>query len=178
MLATHLRQFEKLMSEAATIAAQIRDIEAANRMIHHARALGTRVYLAADFARQAEMREVRDALAAAGVAVTSRWIDVDVTTGAEQTMVTDARPGSLEAIRNSDHALDDLEDVRRADVLVQFTTGEKARGGRHVELGFAIGMGKRVAIVGPREHIFHWIVDDSTLRFATVAEFLAEARTW
>ena len=58
-------------------------------------------------------------------------------------------------------AAEDLEDVLRADCLVSFTeepaagVAWAARGGRHVEFGIALAMGKRLCVVGPRENIFH-----------------------
>jgi hypothetical protein len=58
-------------------------------------------------------------------------------------------------------ARQDLEDINAGNVFVQLTSGEKARGGRHVELGFAIckALGHpayQVVAVGPREHAFHY----------------------
>ena len=52
----------------------------------------------------------------------------------------------------------DYEDVAAAHVLIAFTSRPAdgpSRGGRHVELGLALGMGKRVIIVGPFENVFH-----------------------
>ena len=47
-----------------------------------------------------------------------------------------------------------------AHMLVAFTEQPRSgnsRGGRHVELGIAIGSRKRIAVVGPRENIFCWL---------------------
>ena len=51
----------------------------------------------------------------------------------------------------------DQEDVLAADALVCFTEppGDGGSGGRHVELGMALALGRRVIVVGRREHIFH-----------------------
>ena len=52
----------------------------------------------------------------------------------------------------------DFEDVRHADVCVAFTEAPdeaQGRGGRHAELGIALGLGHRVIVIGPREHVFH-----------------------
>jgi hypothetical protein len=54
-------------------------------------------------------------------------------------------------------ARDDVEDVSRCDMLIAFTDAPRSgssRGGRHVELGIAIGLHKQVVIVGPRENLF------------------------
>lgn len=51
----------------------------------------------------------------------------------------------------------DFEDLARSDMCIAFTEAEGARGrgGRHTELGIALGLGLRVILVGPREHVFH-----------------------
>lgn len=49
-----------------------------------------------------------------------------------------------------------------SELLIAFTEQPRTgatRGGRHVELGIALGMMKRVWIVGPRENIFCWLDD-------------------
>lgn len=112
-----------------------------------------RYYLAARFSAQAEMRDVREFLHAAGHEVTSSWIDEPTTeTGPD---------GITPEIMNTDpdrcwrFAAADIEDLRAADVVVVFTeAGPSTTGGRHVELGLAIGTRKHVVVVGPRENIF------------------------
>jgi nucleoside 2-deoxyribosyltransferase len=55
-----------------------------------------------------------------------------------------------------DLAETDIDDIRRADALVAFA--EEAAGGgggRHVELGVALALGKLVIVVGRPEHLFH-----------------------
>jgi hypothetical protein len=122
-----------------------------------------KVYLSARFARKDELRAYRDALVAAGIECTSRWLD--------------GEPQDLADIADMDRA-----DVLRADVLVTFTDpasghvlglvlsngGRKwvepgsvsehewaHRGGRHVEFGMALGAGKVAMVVGPRENFAH-----------------------
>jgi hypothetical protein len=57
----------------------------------------------------------------------------------------------------------DLEDVRGSDVCVAFTesadAADRGRGGRHTELGIALGLGSLIVIVGPLEHVFHCLPD-------------------
>lgn len=100
-----------------------------------------KVYLSASFLRQAEMRDVREKLALHGIRVVSSWLD-------EQNQ----RPEEVCAAR-------DLEDIENADELLSFTELSDAgymTGGRHVELGYALGRGvSRFAIIGPRENVFH-----------------------
>lgn len=101
-----------------------------------------KVYLAADYARKQEMQYIRSILETYGLAVTSRWLDTP----------DDGVPWSAEAKV-------DLEDIREADALISFTTGEHARGGRHAEFGMAVAWRKRLVLVGPREHVFHFLPD-------------------
>ena len=109
-----------------------------------------RVYLAAAYERQEEMRGVRDILAAYGHEVTSTWIDR-----------TEEPPGGLGATHllddpkaGTEFARIDLMDLDAAEVVVSFT-GMGTRGGRQVDYGFALGRSKYLIGVGPREHIFH-----------------------
>lgn len=107
-----------------------------------------KLYLAAAFQRQAEIRGYRGALEAAGHEVTSRWLDNDAPDS-----VTLGKPCGEWA----EFARSDVDDVRNADVLVSFTSGELARGGRHVEYGLAVAWGLQRVIVGPVEHVFHML---------------------
>jgi nucleoside 2-deoxyribosyltransferase len=86
--------------------------------------------------------------------VTSRWLD-----GTHE-----ARDGNILADEESDLAEDaarqDLQDVDDADVLIFFSEAAvAARGGRHVEFGYALAKSHRtgypVYVVGPVENIFH-----------------------
>ena len=56
-------------------------------------------------------------------------------------------------------AQEDYDDLCSADCVISFTeeprTMSNSRGGRHVEHGMAIALGKRVIVVGHRENIFH-----------------------
>jgi len=51
-----------------------------------------------------------------------------------------------------------MEDIEEAVVFILFTEepgNGGRRGGRHTEMGFAMGSGLTCAIVGPRENTFH-----------------------
>ena len=56
-------------------------------------------------------------------------------------------------------ALEDYRDLQAADTVISWTEPPRvestARGGRHVEFGLAMAMGKRLLVVGPRENLFH-----------------------
>lgn len=109
------------------------------------------IYLAARYGRREELAGYRKELEAEGFTVTSRWLDGghDLPLGA---------PLSEHAVRLAE---EDRLDLIRADTLIGFTeapgvTGRN-RGGRHVEFGYALGRRMRVAIVGPRENVFHYL---------------------
>jgi hypothetical protein len=108
------------------------------------------VYLASRFARRDEMREIAQDLEDHGFVVTSRWLESPrPLAGAD--LDSDGLAGRLAAM--------DLEDLQRADVCISFTeppdNPQSGRGGRHAELGIALGMGRHILLVGPREHVFH-----------------------
>lgn len=111
-----------------------------------------KVYLAARYSRRLELagyaRELRDL----GIEVTSRWL-----LGLHDTPPEGVAPEGVEHWRWC--AEDDIADVDAADVLVALTEPEgnvvgRGRGGRHVELGYAIARGKAVIVVAHRENVF------------------------
>ena len=110
-----------------------------------------KIYLAARFSRKDELNGHADQLRATGHEVTSRWL-----TGAhEWSGVAD---NEIPAADQARFAREDIEDIDRADVIVCFTEAPHAgpaRGGRHVEAGYALGIGKRILAVGWRENVFY-----------------------
>lgn len=120
-----------------------------------------RVYISARWARQAEMREVRDGFnKIPGIGVRASWLDEVEGTHPE-----------------AEAAKIDLNEVKTSDVLVAFTETPDIgyyTGGRHVELGAALAMGIPVICVGPRENIFcHLVIvtQVETLKQAELALF-------
>lgn len=120
-----------------------------------------KVYLAAPFARQAEMIEYARELQDMGIEVTSRWLH-------EGESLNDRGEAIKQSIPDHIAAQHDLEDIDRADVMIQFTeppassrestqffTRYNPRGGRHVEFGYALAKGKQLWVIGYRENIFH-----------------------
>ncbi len=108
------------------------------------------IYLASRYGRRDKMREYRDRIELAGHRVTSRWIDTEWVDDGESACVA---PGD----EASAWAENDMEDVQRADCVVSFSSGGVGgRGGRHAEFGMGLIQGKRMILVGPPEHVFHF----------------------
>src|SRR4029077_15534122 len=91
--------------------------------------------------RPPEMRRVRDELKERGLEVTSRWIE-----------------GKYEALEgqpvgmNRSFAVEDIEDLTRAAVVIWFSDTDQTRpgrGGRHVEFGVALMLQIQIIVVGP-----------------------------
>lgn len=117
-------------------------------------------YLAASYRRREEMVEKAAELKSIGIDVTARWI-----TGSHSDADEDKKRHA---------ANEDLEDIRRADIFVLFTEEPSVgflSGGRHVETGYAYAISKRIILIGPRENVFHSLVD--VLQFDTWEEFVA-----
>ena len=111
------------------------------------------IYLAARYSRNEEMRGVRDVLQALGYEVTSRWIDQHGGNLLESIVAEKLNADPAEC---SKYAAVDVDDLTRADTVVSFTSADGGgKGGRHIEFGLALGLGKRLVIVGPRENVFH-----------------------
>lgn len=111
---------------------------------------GMRIYMAGRYSRRLELMECRRQLAGLGFVTTSRWLN-----GNHQISDRGADPSAATRF-----AEEDLEDVRAAHLLIAFTEEPRAtasRGGRHVELGVALGAGIPAWIVGPAENVFCWL---------------------
>lgn len=107
----------------------------------------TKVYLAARFDRQEELRDYARILKDQWIEVTSRWLWMPAAYVADTSEFKDIC------------AVIDIQDIGRADVVVSFTADPKrtSRGGRHVEFGIGLALKKRMIIIGEREHIFHFM---------------------
>ena len=111
------------------------------------------IYLAAAYSRRLELRAYADQLRALGHEVTSSWLE-EPPAGVTDDGVTITGPEeALAAIGDRD-----LHDIERCELFVAFSEppGAWSRGTRHAELGAALAWGKRVWLVGEREHLFHW----------------------
>lgn len=110
------------------------------------------VYLAAPYSSKEEIRRYAAQLNTLGLEVTAQWLDEP---HAATIPFTSRDPEELR-----EFARRDVDDIARADAFVFFSLDPEQptkRGGRHVELGIALAMKKRIIVVGPRENIFHFL---------------------
>ncbi len=138
-----------------------------------------RVYIAARYDRRSEMNGYADWLRGIGFIVNCRWLtgSHQLHPGAEQL----DKPSGFEnqpdgiTVLARPFAEDDLEDIRQADILVLFSESpelsQTKRGGRHVEFGIALGLGKLLVVIGPRENVFHCL--EKVARFDTWTDSLS-----
>lgn len=111
-----------------------------------------KVYLAARYSRREELLQYREELERFGMSVTSRWLDGNHQID-DEGLSAEAKAGERERFASEDYG-----DVFDADTVISFTEtprSSNSRGGRHVEFGVALGLGKRVVVIGPRENVFH-----------------------
>lgn len=113
-----------------------------------------KVYLAAPFRRKDEIKDYATELRALGITVTSSWL--------EEPYKPTIEVHEIPADQNRRYAMQDVNDVVAAHILVLFTDPTKTifRAGRHVEFGIALGIGRSrpfpIFVVGEEyENIFH-----------------------
>lgn len=114
----------------------------------------THVYIAASYGRRVEMVGRAKELRERGHVSTASWIE-----GKHESLDTSSDFGG----RAAEFATDDIWDIVTSEWIVMFTDppGTPARGGRHFELGYALGMRHfadgeaEVAIIGEPENVFH-----------------------
>jgi hypothetical protein len=122
--------------------------------------MSLKFYFAARYSRLDELCAYRKDMVERGHHVPARWLR-----GGHQIETLEAASSAPkdEARR---FAIEDLEDVVAADVIVSFTEQPRTtttRGGRHVELGIGIGLrmadrtpaAPTLVVVGPFENVFH-----------------------
>lgn len=108
-------------------------------------------YVTGRFSRQEELADRANDLVMLGDAITSRWL-----------IAPSDRDNQTDEEREQ-HAVENMEDVVKCDGLISFS--EEPRkvpkrqelGGRHTEFGLALGLNKRLVVIGPREHTFHYL---------------------
>jgi len=125
------------------------------------------IYLAASYARREELLQYRKDLLRLGHVITSRWLD------GKHEMDKPGEPPREPDKEVARFAKEDFYDIEDATHFVTFTEPSgsvNVRGGRHVELGIALGLEKLIVAIGPKEHAFHYL--PSIWFFSTWSEAL------
>lgn len=130
--------------------------------------MSNRIYIAARFSRRPEANALANKLKALGYVITSRWVLPD----SDHVLPTGLSEQAADSERQR-FAEEDINDVLHANWLISLQEEPRSngRGGRHVEFGYALGIGIRVSAIGPRETVFHHLVEVE--HFDTVESFLA-----
>jgi len=125
-----------------------------------------KVYLACWFTDQGVMKAKADELKTINIDCTSSWVNEE-----HQPQRREGNYKLDEMVFKKSRAIEDIRDIDRADVLVQFTRerdNPAPGGGRIFEAGYAYGKGKHVVFCGPTENVFCLLPD--TKRFDTWEE--------
>lgn len=104
-----------------------------------------RIYVASNWASQVRMQGIKFKLEEMGHEVCSGWLEEDNA----QAMST-LTPKKMKLYSHRD-----LGEIMTADLLIIDTGEESNTGGREVEYGVALALGKLVWVVGPVRNIFH-----------------------
>lgn len=118
-----------------------------------------RLYLAAKFSKRAIVLVIAKSLTRSGHQVQARWLTNHVDDGSPEIQ--------------SQWAMEDLEDLEAADRVIVFQLplrDPEPSVGRHIELGYALGRGKPVVLVGDRNCVFHHL--PIITHFSTITTFL------
>jgi hypothetical protein len=124
-----------------------------------------KVYLAAQYPRRNEMRQAASILRFNGIEVTSRWL--------EEIAPLTSQLHDASASENSNGAITDKEDIERADAVVRFSESPTLglpRGAHHTEFGLAMGLGKKLIVIGGPENIFDYL--PNVIHYSTLTGFL------
>jgi nucleoside 2-deoxyribosyltransferase len=130
-----------------------------------------KIYVAAMYAQKHYVTDVVTYLREHGFEVTSTWHTEPHDPNVQLHEVTGSEREEL--------ARRDIDEIDAADTLLLLTqkpTTATVRGGRHVEFGYALGKGKNLICVGPKENIFHSLYN--ILVVSTVEEAVAMLMTY
>ena len=124
------------------------------------------IYIAARFSRRPEANELAHWLQARGHRITSRWVKPETDHVLPTGMSQQAADSERERFARED--VSDILDCTRMISLME-EPRSNGRGGRHVEFGIALALGRKLTIIGPRETVFHHLPEVE--HFATIEEF-------
>jgi hypothetical protein len=131
-----------------------------------AKGLIMKIYLAAHYSRKEEIRQAAKDLEEAGIDVTSTWFKERTASKVSMNDVSETFCRTT-AARDKD----ELDESTHFVLFSVHTDFKFTRGGHCWENGYADAKGLVRVVVGPRQHIFHYL--PGTKRFDTWAEALA-----
>ena len=105
-----------------------------------------RIYLASNFKSQERIRKVRDEIKALGHTVTSSWLGEK-----------GGQSFELQPHNGPRYATRDVGEIVTSDLLIIDTKEQSNTGGREVEYGVALALGKLVWVVGKHRNVFHTV---------------------
>jgi hypothetical protein len=108
-----------------------------------------RVALLARYSWHADMIRVGALFRAAGFEITSTWLYEQGVDGVDTRQLNRAPEQHEMLAQNS------ITDIAHADIVVVFTSAGSGLGGREAEFGAAAALGKRIILIGNREHLHH-----------------------
>jgi len=125
------------------------------------------IYIAASTVNQATALRLALRLQRAGFEITSRWLEFDFSEYTER----DPWLHRQERERCELWGKRDVEDLEKADTLVLLSNVPSSKGGFHVELGYFLGKGRNVLVVGEKPNVFFWT---DPIRFMLDTEDVAD----
>ena len=116
-----------------------------------------KVYVAASYPRKQEAKTLALIIASHGHTITSDWFNLDEGYNDDGARKCESERAMNYRLQRA--AVKDVKQVVECDVIICFTDGESqsTHGGRHSELGIAIGLDKKCFIIGPKEQVMHWL---------------------
>ena len=110
------------------------------------------IYVGASYPRGADAERLAEVLKTQGFTIVSSWHSPDRWNNKEGYDDPTAHDLASAARR-------DMDDLDRAQVFVELSGDDLSHGGRYVELGYALGRGLQAVVIGPAEHVFHYLED-------------------
>ena len=113
-----------------------------------------KIYIAGWFGSQARLKIEQDKLIWLGHIIVSSWLQEKT---ADPTKITtyDLLPDSNQLL-----AAKDFWEIDESDLFIIDTIDVSDRGGREVELGYAIARKIPVVLIGPKRNVFHYLLRD------------------
>jgi nucleoside 2-deoxyribosyltransferase len=128
-----------------------------------------KAYIAGWFGSQKRLKKMAEQLVklVPTTEIVSTWLD-EKEDEPEKCQVSDFTSEYLQTI-----AIRDVNELHKADGIIVDTIDSTPRGGREVELGVMLGLGRPIVVIGPRRNVFHFLPMSQVDHFDTWEEFFA-----